>query len=46
MVNVPTRIAGSDSHSHDLLDLFTSFDTGIGSTVAFPLLQNSDHVVV
>ena len=28
------------------MDLFTSFNSGICSTVAFPPLKNSDHVVV
>ena len=29
-----------------LLDLFISFDTSICSTMAFPVLENSDHVLV
>ena len=46
MVNFPTRILDCDSHSPALLDLFLSSDASIGSTMAFPLLENSDHVVV
>ena len=36
----------SDSHSPALLDLFLSSDASICSTMAFPPLGNSDHVVV
>ena len=46
MVNFPTRIPDCDSHSPALLDLFLSSDTSICSTMAFPPLVNSDHVVV
>ena len=46
MVNFPTRIPDCDSHSLTLLDLFISSDASICSTLAFPLLGNSDHVVV
>ena len=46
MVNFPTWILDCDSHNPTLLDLFISFDTGIYSTLAFPPLGNSDHVVV
>ena len=46
IVNFPTRIAVCDSHSPALLDLFISSDTSICSTMAFPPLGNSDHVVV
>ena len=35
-----------DSHSPALLDLFISPDASICSTLAFPPLGNSDHVVV
>ena len=35
-----------DSHSPALLDLFLSSDASICSTMAFPPLRNSDHVVV
>ena len=45
MVNFPTRIPDCDSHSPALLDLFISSDTSICSTMAFPPLENSDHVV-
>ena len=46
MVNFPTLFLDGDSHSPALLDLFISSDTSICSTVAFPPLGNSDHVVV
>ena len=46
MVNFPTRIPDCDSHSPALLDLFLSSDATIYSTMAFPPLGNSDHVVV
>ena len=46
MVNFPTRIPDSDSHSLALLDLFLSSDPSICSTMTFPPLGNSDHVVV
>ena len=46
MVNFPTRIPDCDSHSPALLDFFLSSDASICSTMAFPLLGNSDHVVV
>ena len=46
MVNFPTRIPDCDSHSPALLDLFLSSDASICSTMAFPPLENSDHVVV
>ena len=46
IVNFPTRIPDCDSHSPALLDLFLSSDASICSTVAFPPLENSDHVVV
>ena len=46
MVNFPTRIPDFDSHSPALLDLFLSLDASICSTMAFPPLRNSDHVVV
>ena len=46
MVNFPTRIPDCDSHSPALLDLFLSSDTSICSTMAFPSLGNSNHVVV
>ena len=40
------RIPGCDSHSPPLLDLFLSSDASICSTMAFPPLENSNHVVV
>ena len=43
MVNFPTHIPECDSHSPALSDLS---DTSICSTVVFPPLGNSDHVVV
>ena len=46
MVNFHTQIPDCDSHSPALLDLFLSFDASICSTMAFPPLGNSDHVVV
>ena len=46
MFNFPTRIPDSDSHGAALLDLFLSSDASICSTMAFPPLRNSDHVVV
>ena len=45
MVDFPIRIPDCDSHSPALLDLFIS-DSSIYSTMAFPPLGNSDHVVV
>ena len=36
----------TDFHSSALLDFFLSSDTSICSTMAFPQLGNSDHVVV
>ena len=36
----------TDSHGLALLDLFYSFDTSIYFTMAFPPLENFDHVVV
>ena len=44
MFNFPTGIPDCDSHS-SLLDLFLSSDASISSTMAFPPLGNSDHVV-
>ena len=46
MINIPTRIPDCDCHSSTLLDLFLSSDASICSTMAFPPLGNSDHVVV
>ena len=46
MVNIPTRIPDCDSHSPAPLDLFISSGASICSTIAFPPLENSGHVVV
>ena len=44
MVNFPTRIPDSDSHSPVLLDFFLSSNASICSTLAFPPLGNFDYV--
>ena len=46
MVNFSTQTPDCNSHSPALLDFFLSSDTSICSTMAFPSLGNSDHVVV
>ena len=46
IVNFRTRIPDCDFNSPALLDLFISSDASICSTMAFPPLGNSDHVVV
>ena len=46
MVNFPTGIPDCDSHSPALLDLFISSDASICTTMTFPPLGISDHVVV
>ena len=46
IVNFPTQILDCDFHSPALLDLFISSDASICSTMAFPPLKNSDHVIV
>ena len=46
MVNFPACISDCDSHSAGLLDFFLSSVASICSTMAFPPLGNSDHVVV
>ena len=46
MVNFPTWIPDCYSHSLALLDLLVSSEASICSTMAFPPLRNSDHVVV
>ena len=46
MANFTTRILYCDSHSPALLDWFLSSDAIICSTITFPPLGNSDHVVV
>ena len=45
MINVPTSIPDCLFHSPTLLDFFLSSDASIFSTMAFPPLGNSDHVV-
>ena len=40
------QIPDCDSHIPALFDLFLSSDASICSTMAFPPLRNSDHVVV
>ena len=46
MVNFPTHISHCHSHSPALLNLFLSSDASICSTMVFPPLGNSDHVLV
>ena len=46
MVSFPTWISDFDYHSPVLLDLFICSDPSICSTVAFPPLANSNHVIV
>ena len=46
MVNFPAQIPDCSSHSSAVLDLFVSSDASICSTMAFPSLGNSDHVIV
>ena len=46
MVHFPTCFLVCDSFSPALLDLFISSNTSICSTMAFPPLGNSEHVVV
>ena len=46
MVNFPIWITECDSHGSALLDLFLTSDASICSAMVFPLLGNSDHVVV
>ena len=46
MVNIPTRIPDCYSHSPAILGLFISSDDSTCSTMAFPPLGNSDHVVL
>ena len=45
MLNFPTWVPDCDSHSLALLDLFISSDASICSTMVFPPLGNSEHVV-
>ena len=46
MVNFPTQIPDCDSHSPTRLDLFIFSGASISSTITFPPLRNSDHVIV
>ena len=46
MVIFPIQIPYGNSNSLALLNLFQSSDANICSTMAFPALGNSDHVVV
>ena len=46
MVNYPTQIPDCDSNSPDLLDLFISSDASVCSTMAFPPLGSSEHILV
>ena len=46
MVNFPTCIPDCGPHSLVLLDSVLSSDTSVCSTMVFPPLGNSDHVVV
>ena len=46
IVKFLTRSPDCDSHSSALLDLFLTSDASICSTMDFPPLGNSDHVVV
>ena len=47
MVNIPTWVPDSDSHSPALLDLLISSEASNCSTMAvYPLLGNSDHAVL
>ena len=46
IVSFPTWIPDCDSHSPALLDILLFSDASICSTIAFPPLRNSYHVVV
>ena len=46
MVNFPTWIPDCDSHSPALWNFFLSSDVSICSTMAFPPVGNSNHVIV
>ena len=46
MVNLPSWILDSDSHSPAYLSLFISSDASIYSTMAFPPLRNSEILFV
>ena len=45
MANFPTRIPDCDTNSPAFLDLFISSDDNVCSTMDFPPLGKSDHVV-
>ena len=45
IVKFPTQIRDCDSHSPALLNLFLYSNASVCSTIAFPPLGNSDHVV-
>ena len=45
MIKLTTSIPDCESHSPALLDLFVSSDASICSTMPFPPLGSSDHVV-
>ena len=46
MVNFPTRVYDCDFHIPALWDLSFSSDVSICSTMAFPSLENSNHIIV
>ena len=46
IVNFPNQIPDCDSHSPAITDLFISSDADICSTIAFPPLGNSNHIVI
>ena len=46
MLNFTTQIPDCDSHTPALLDVFLPSDASVCSSMAFPPLGNSDHVVV
>ena len=46
ITNDPTQIVNFPTHRPALLDFFLSSDASICSTMAFPPLGNSDHIVV
>ena len=46
IVNFSTQIPECDTQSPAHFNFFLSSDTSICSTMAFPSLENSDHVVV
>ena len=46
IVNFPTQMPDCDFHSPALLDLLLSSDASTCSIMAFPILGNSDHLIV